>query len=167
MGRGSKRPATHTQQKLSQVPPPPPATPGNSGLKFRKFRVRNGTGHSDCTATQATARLVIVLVSRIQKSGTVKWKGTFRSDRTKWLDRSKWTTFTKLVPNIPVGPNRNGPFHLTPQPKFWVEWKAPMVPTKECLIVRLGLNSLEYQKRSVFTYPRDSFKLILWRQLSF
>ena len=108
----------------------PNTPPGNSGLKFRKFRVRNGTVHSDCTATQATARLVIVLVSRIQKSATVKWKGTFRSDRPKWLDRSKWTTFTKLVPNIPVGPNRNGPFQLTPQPKFWVEWKAPMLPTK-------------------------------------
>ena len=36
---------------------------------------------------------------------------------------------SKLVPNIPVGPNRNGPFHLMYQPKFpecWVEWKAPM-----------------------------------------
>ena len=36
----------------------------------------------------------------------------------------------KLVPNIPVGPNRNGPFHLMYQPKlpeFWVEWKAPQV----------------------------------------
>ena len=57
----------------------------NSGLKFRKFHVPNVTVHSGCThPTQATARLVIVLVSRIQKSGTgnnnfVKWKGTFRS----------------------------------------------------------------------------------------
>ena len=37
---------------------------------------------------------------------------------------------SKLVPNIPVGPNRNGPFHLMNQPKFpdfWVEWKAPKV----------------------------------------
>ena len=25
---------------------------------------------------------------------------------------------SKLVPNIPVGPNRNGPFHLMYQPKF-------------------------------------------------
>ena len=49
----------------------------------------NGTfrlWHTD--PTQATARLVIVLASRIQKSGTgdnnfVKWKGTFRSDRPK------------------------------------------------------------------------------------
>ena len=61
----------------------------NSGLKFRKFSVFNGTVHSGSTdPTQATARLVIVLASRIQKSGTgdnnfVKWKGTFRSDRPK------------------------------------------------------------------------------------
>ena len=37
---------------------------------------------------------------------------------------------SKVVPNIPVGPNRNGPFHLMYQPKlleFWVEWKAPVV----------------------------------------
>ena len=48
--------------------------------------------------------------SRIQKSCTgdnnfVKWKGTFRSDRPKIPDRSK------VVSNIPVGPNRNDPFH--------------------------------------------------------
>ena len=39
---------------------------------------------------------------------------------------------SKLVPNIPVGPNRNGPFHLMNQPKFpefWVEWKAPFIQT--------------------------------------
>ena len=46
----------------------------------------NGTVHPGCTdPTQSTARL-IVLVRRIQNSGTgdnnfVKWKGTFRSDR--------------------------------------------------------------------------------------
>ena len=36
---------------------------------------------------------------------------------------------SKLVPNIPVRPNRNGPFHLMNQPKFpdfWVEWEAPL-----------------------------------------
>ena len=41
---------------------------------------------------------LLVLVSRIQKSGTGdnnfgKWKGTFRSNRPKWRDRSLWTTF--------------------------------------------------------------------------
>ena len=52
----------------------------------------NGTVHFGFTyPTQATARLVIVLVSRIQKSGTgesnfVTWKETFRSDGRKWPD---------------------------------------------------------------------------------
>ena len=40
---------------------------------------------------------------------------------------------SKLVPNIPVEPNRSGLFHLMYQPKFpefqfWVEWKAPPSP---------------------------------------
>ena len=61
----------------------------HSGLKFWKFHVPNGMVHSGCTdPTQATACLVIVLVSRIQKSGTednnfVKLKGTFWSDQLK------------------------------------------------------------------------------------
>ena len=47
----------------------------NSGMKFRQFLVPNGTAHSGCTdPTQANGRLVIVLVvvvvSRMQKSGT-------------------------------------------------------------------------------------------------
>ena len=56
--------------------------------KNRKCYVSNGTVHSGCTdPTQSTARL-IVLVRRIQNSGTgdnnfVKWKGTFRSDRSR------------------------------------------------------------------------------------
>ena len=36
---------------------------------------------------------------------------------------------SKLFPNIPVGLNRNGSFHLMYQPKlpeFCVEWKAPI-----------------------------------------
>ena len=103
----------------------------NSGLKFQKFHMPNGTVPSGCIdPTQATTRLVI-FISMIQKkrywdNNFVKWKGTFRSDLPKWPDRSKLTTFK--VPNIPVGPNRNGPFHLMYQPKFqefWVEQKAP------------------------------------------
>ena len=36
---------------------------------------------------------------------------------------------SKLVPNIPVGPNRNAPFHLmymylAKLPEFWVEWQT-------------------------------------------
>ena len=44
----------------------------NSGFIFGKFHVPNGTVHSGCTnPTQATISLmVIVLVSRIQNSGT-------------------------------------------------------------------------------------------------
>ena len=92
----------------------------NSGLKFRKFSVFNGTVHSGSTdPTQATARLVIVLASRIQKSGTgdnnfVKWKGTFRSDRPKWPDRSKRTTFK-------AGPEYSG----RTKPKWSVPFDVP------------------------------------------
>ena len=63
----------------------------------------NGMAHSGCTdPTQATTRLVIVLVGKIQKSGTgdnnfAKCKVTCWSDRQKWPDRSTWTTF-KGVP---------------------------------------------------------------------
>ena len=77
----------------------------NSALKFRKFHVPNGTVHSDCTdPTQATARLVIVLVSRMQKMGAevtnfVKLKGTFRSDRRN--DQAGKSGPSKVVPNIP------------------------------------------------------------------
>ena len=59
----------------------------NSGFIFGKFHVPNGTVHSGCTnPTQATISLmVIVLVSRIQNSGTGgnnfdKLKGIFQSD---------------------------------------------------------------------------------------
>ena len=60
----------------------------NSALKFRKFHVPNGTVHSDCTdPTQATARLVIVLVSRMQKRG--------------WGQQ-----FCQIEGNISVGPTK-------------------------------------------------------------
>ena len=80
----------------------------NYGLKFRKFHVPSGTVHSGCTdPNQGTARLVIVLVSRIQKSGTgdnnsvksdrnhrigdhlLRCSQIFRSDRTETV-RSIW-----------------------------------------------------------------------------
>ena len=90
----------------------------------------NGTVHSGCTdPTQATARLVIALVRGIQKSRTILSNGkrhfspTDRNDQTGQRGPP-----SKLVPNSPVGPNRNGPFHLTYQLKLlelWVEWKAP------------------------------------------
>ena len=52
---------------------------------------------------------------------------------------------SKLVPNIPVGPNRNGPFHLMNQPKFpdfWVEWKAPKKSVYRRDIAVLGFKNL-------------------------
>ena len=52
---------------------------------------------------------------------------TDRNDQTSQSGPSP-----KLVPNIPVGPNRNGPFHFLYQSKireFWVEWKAPIDST--------------------------------------
>ena len=33
----------------------------------------------------------------------------------------------EVVPNIPVGLNRNGPFHLTSARNFWKFWQAPFV----------------------------------------
>ena len=79
-----------------------------SGWKIPVWNFGNGTVYSGCIdQAQDTARLVIVLVSRMQKSVTgdnnfVKWKGTFWSDRKKWADRSKWTTFK-------AGPEYSGP----------------------------------------------------------
>ena len=74
--------------------------------------------HSRCTdPTQATMRLVIVLVSRKQKRGTgdnnfVKLKGTFWFEWPKWLDQSKWTT-------IKAGPEYSG----QTKPK----WSIPLI----------------------------------------
>ena len=83
----------------------------------------NGTAQSGCTGlTQATAHLVIVLISRIQKSGTgdnnfVKWKGKIRpTDRKDQTCQSGPPS--KLVPNIVVGRNRNSPLHVMYQLKF-------------------------------------------------
>ena len=71
---------------------------------------------------------------------------------------------SKLVPNIPVRPNRNGPFHLMYQPKlpeFWVEWKAPNI------IVSLHLSAPaagEAKLKTVVTrsgfYKKESFIII-------
>ena len=86
----------------------------------------------------------LVLVSRIQKRGGTgdnnfgKWKGTFQSEWPKWPDQSLWTPFKAQVPNIPVRPNRNGPFHLWTYRNFrnfWLEWKAPVVYESATLIL--------------------------------
>ena len=64
-----------------------------------------------------------VLGTTILSNGKDHFGPTDRNDQTGQRGPP-----SKLVPNIPVGPNRNGPFHLMYQPKlpeFWVEWKAP------------------------------------------
>ena len=92
----------------------------NSVVKFRKFLMLNGMVYSGWTdPTQVVACVLIVLVSRIQKSGSgdnsfVKWKGTFRSDRLKWPDRSKSTTFK-------AGPEYSGQTKL----KWYVPFDVP------------------------------------------
>ena len=67
----------------------------------------------------------MVLGTTILANGKAHFGPTDRNDQTGHCGPP-----SKLVPNIPVGPNRNGPFHLMNQPKFpefWVEWKAPVV----------------------------------------
>ena len=69
-----------------------------------------------------------VLGTTILSNGKDHFGPTDRNDQTGQRGPP-----SKLVPNIPVGPNRNGPFHLMYQPKlpeFWVEWKAPWVVPK-------------------------------------
>ena len=69
------------------------------------------------------------LVGRILANGKGYFGPTDRNDQTGHSGPP-----SKLVPNIPVGPNRNGPFHLMNQPEFpefWVEWKAPWYRRKE------------------------------------
>ena len=54
-----------------------------------------------------------------------KRKGTFFGSINKNDQNGKRGSPSELVPNIPVEPNRNGPFRLMYQPKcpeFWVEW---------------------------------------------
>ena len=115
-----KGPGIGYLKKTPQCSPVPRRFPFNKnfGLKFRKFHVTNGTVHSGFRDPfQATVCLLIVpAASRIQKSGTgdnnfAKWKGIFgRTDPNEWTGQSEPPS--KVVPNIPVGPNRNGSFHL-------------------------------------------------------
>ena len=109
-------------------------------LKFRKFHVPNGMVHFGCTdLTQATVCLVIVLhlqagYKRAVLGTTLLSNGNGHFGRpTRPLKEDH-----KMVPNIPVGPNQNGPFHLMYQTKlreFWVEWKRPALKPNFSYIV--------------------------------
>ena len=93
----------------------------------------NGMVHSGCT-DPTQVQHVNVLVNRIQKSGTrdnnfVRWRGTFSlTDQNDQTGQSRLPS--KPVTNIPVRPNRNGPFHLfkpteTSRILGWMEIKHP------------------------------------------
>ena len=92
------------------------------------------TVHSGCTdPTQPIARLVIVLVSRIQKNGTGDNNFVMERDTsvraTEIEDRSKWATF-KGSPKYSgrTEPKWSVPFDFQSKfPEFWAEWKAPKI----------------------------------------
>ena len=72
-----------------------------------------------CTdPTQVTSRLLIVLLSRLPKSGCKEKQLTFSNGKGRIgpTDRNDWTGQSgppsKVVLNIPVGRNQNGPLHL-------------------------------------------------------
>ena len=101
--------------------------------KFRFLQVSEilgaPKGTVDYNPIQSTARLVIVLVSRIQKSGTgynnlANGKEPSRTDQTG--------PSSMVLPNIPIGLNRNDSFHLISTRSFrnfrLNEWKAPKSP---------------------------------------
>ena len=77
----------------------------NSGLKFWKFYVPNGTVHSGCTdSTQATAQLLIVLANSIQTSGTILSNGKEHFSPTDQNELSGQSGSPSVaVPNIPPG----------------------------------------------------------------
>ena len=83
----------------------------NSSLKFQKFHVPNGTVHSGCTdQTQATTHLVIVLVSRMPKSGTGDNQRKLSNGKGHLVWLIKISGLAIVV--IPVGLNQNGSFDL-------------------------------------------------------
>ena len=103
--------------------------------------------HSNYTdPTQATAHLIILLVSRIQESGTgnnnfVKWKGNFGlTDQNNWTGQSG--SLSMVVLDIPVRPNQNGLFHLIFNQNFqnfWLNGKLPMLKVPWLKLMSGGL----------------------------
>ena len=95
-----------------------------------------------------------VLGTTILSNGKEHFGPTDRNDQTGQRGPP-----SKLVPNIPVGLNRNGPFHLMYQPKlpeFLVEWKAPNVLPDQfqtVTAVNYVLASDWWQKNTNFLAP--------------
>ena len=104
------------------------------------------------------------LVSRIEKSGTGdnnfgKWKGTFRSDRPKWLGRSQWTTF-KAGPEYSgrTKPKRSVPFDVPTEITRILGWMESAL----CVTVDSSSVSLRLYF-GYFDHPKMSNKLCpLW-----
>ena len=72
--------------------------------------------------------MVIVLVSRLQKSGT-RYKNLANGKEPSRTDQIRPSL--KVLLNIPVGPNRNDPFHLISNRNFLnfgLNGKRPTVP---------------------------------------
>jgi len=98
----------------------------NSGLKFRKFHVPNGTVQlctfqlhkrdpSHCIFAHCPCKQQFCEMEKGQFSPTDQ------NDQTSQRGPSSKP--------VPTNVNRNGPFHLMYQTKcteFWVEWKAPL-----------------------------------------
>ena len=93
-----------------------------------------------CTdPTRAKSRLLIVLLSRLPKSGCKEKQLTFSNGRDV-SDRPTEMTgqsgpLSKVVLNIPVGRNQNGPLHLISYrklPEFMAEWKATHARNSRC-----------------------------------
>ena len=106
----------HKEVLVNEVSCSPCALSIQQKFRFQKFWIFFtviGTVHSGCIdPIQGTARLVILLEGGIQKSDTVttilsNGKGHFSA-----TDRNDRTGQSVSPRNIPVGPNRNGPFHL-------------------------------------------------------
>ena len=90
---------------------------------------------------------------------------TDRNDQTGQSGLRRWSQIYILV-----GPNRNGPFHLISNrkfPKFWAEWKAPVIFKFEDRIscfrakAQLVFHWCLYNKNTIVTYKRNVIKLLL------
>ena len=128
-GQRLLRSSTQHERVLAKVLGHFPFNKNNSGLKFRKIPLAqgNGTFRLYWPYIQATARLVIVLLSSIQKSGT---GDNGKPDRPKWPDCSKWTT-SKAGPEYSgrTKPKWSVPLDVSTEmfSEIWFEWKAPLV----------------------------------------
>ena len=112
--------------------------------KFRLLQISEISGSPkgtvDYDPIQGTARLVIVLVRSIQKSGT-RYNNLANGKEPSRTDQIG--PYLKVVQNIPIGPNRNDPFHLISNRSFCNfglnEWKAPKSRLWWFMITRHGI----------------------------